>query len=89
LYWRFDFFINLFDVFSLEIGEFEPIIGEWVETVFNGQYKVISTYQFQPFGTSEVEKVSNLKVKSYGFINDGLFFGLQPVLDCDVREIKF
>lgn len=88
LYWRFDFFINLFELFSLEMSDFEPIVGEWVEEVFSGRYKVNETYQFQPFGISEVERVTNLKVKSYGFINDGLFFGLQPVLNCEVKEIK-
>jgi hypothetical protein len=88
LYWRFDFFTEFFTLFSLEVSEFESVIGEWAESIFNGHYKVNETYQFPPFGTSEVKRVSNLKVKSYGFINSDLHFGMQPVLNVNIKEIK-
>ena len=88
LYWRFDFFTEFFTLFSLEVSEFESVIGEWVETIFNGHHKVNETYQFPPFGTSEVKRVSDLEVKSYGLINSDLYFGMRPVLNVNIKEIK-
>lgn len=35
LYWRHSFFVNFFELFSMESEEFELFIGEWVEQVLN------------------------------------------------------
>jgi hypothetical protein len=35
LWWRYDFFDILFQAFSLEEFDYEPIIAEWVEQVLN------------------------------------------------------
>ena len=35
LYWRVDFFFDFFNLFSMTKNQFEPIIIEWVEEVFN------------------------------------------------------
>ena len=36
LYWRWGFFFNFFQLFSMERDEYEPLITEWVESVLNG-----------------------------------------------------
>ena len=41
LYWGYPFFINFFNVFSIEINEIELIMSEWVEEVLN--CKVVTT----------------------------------------------
>ena len=33
LWWRYDFFMNFFALFSMKPGEFQPIISSWVEDV--------------------------------------------------------
>ena len=35
LNWRYDFFKNFFNMFSLEKNEYEPILAEWVEEILN------------------------------------------------------
>ena len=60
LWWRYTFFTNFFNLFSMEYKEFEPIISEWVEEVLNS--KVFETgklfYDYAP----EVEEILNSKV---------------------------
>ena len=41
LYWRYGFFPNFFEMFSLECEDFEPILASWVEEVLN--HKVSTT----------------------------------------------
>ena len=36
LYWRWHFFVEFFELFSLERPEYEPLIKEWVEGVLKG-----------------------------------------------------
>ena len=36
LYWRWQFFVEFFELFSLERPEYEPLIKEWVEGVLKG-----------------------------------------------------
>jgi hypothetical protein len=60
LYWRYDFFINYFSLFSLERSEFEPIMSEWVEEVLN--CKVDVTHLNNCFFQNWVEEVLNHKV---------------------------
>ena len=35
LWWRFDFFINFFVLFSLKPYDYEKVMGEWVEEILN------------------------------------------------------
>ena len=42
LYWRWQFFVEFFELFSLERPEYEPLIKEWVEGVLKGG--VTTTY---------------------------------------------
>ena len=60
LWWRYSFFSDFFQLFSMEPDEFEPFISEWVEEVLN--YKVTTP----GFSTSNyvlmVGEVLNYKV---------------------------
>lgn len=42
LWWRYQFFTEFFQFFSIEQSEFEPIIAEWVEDLL--KRKVVSTW---------------------------------------------
>ena len=60
LYWRYGFFPNFFEMFSLECEDFEPILASWVEEVLN--HKVDTTLSGALTSTSKVEEVLNHKV---------------------------
>ena len=62
LWWRGEFFINFFKLFSMERSEYEPLIVEWVEEVLNR--KLYSTIRFDDTQVPEVEEVLNRKVNS-------------------------
>ena len=40
LYWRYGFFPNFFEMFSLEREDFEPILASWVEEVLNSKVSI-------------------------------------------------
>jgi hypothetical protein len=62
LWWRYFFFTNFFNLFSMEYKEFEPIIIEWVEEVLNS--KVCATLDEDICCCLQVEKVLNSKVST-------------------------
>ena len=62
LYWRYGFFPNFFNIFSMERDQFEPIISEWVEEVLN--HKVSSTPPLDISMIAKVEEVLNHKVST-------------------------
>ena len=35
LWWRYDFFVNFFVIFSLELDDCKKVMGDWVEDVLN------------------------------------------------------
>jgi len=43
LWWRYSFFVDFFQFFSLDIYEFEPLIREWTEWVLNRRISKIAT----------------------------------------------
>lgn len=43
LWWRYSFFVDFFQFFSLNIYEFEPLIREWTEWVLNRRISKIAT----------------------------------------------
>jgi hypothetical protein len=81
LYWRYDFFINYFSLFSLERSEFEPIMSEWVEEVLN--CKVNTTDSSSWFKNIWVEQVLNCKVDS---IIGSRPWWVQDVLNCKINK---
>jgi hypothetical protein len=60
LFWRYAFFNNFFDLFSMKETEFEPIISDWVEEVLNR--KVTTTQAMVGWQSLPVEEVLNRKV---------------------------
>lgn len=62
LWWRWQFFSNFFQFFSMKQSEYEPIIVEWVEEVLNR--KVVSSPLRVSSAEAAVEDVLNRKVVS-------------------------
>jgi len=60
LLWRFGFFEQFFQAFSLELDDYVSIIGDWVEDVLN--HKVTTSKFSGDFVSVEVEDVLNRKV---------------------------
>lgn len=60
LWYRYDFFISFFVLFSLEWYEYDKVMGEWVEEVLNCRVTTISSlFNLYP---NPVEEVINCKV---------------------------
>ena len=55
LYWRWQFFVEFFELFSLERPQYEPLIKEWVEGVLKGG--VTTTYKVGSYLGTKVEGV--------------------------------
>ena len=47
LYWRWQFFVEFFELFSLERPEYEPLIKEWVEGVLKGGVTTTYTHSYK------------------------------------------
>lgn len=62
LWWRYNFFLNFFVLFSLEPHEYEKVMGEWVEEVINCKVNTTSFWFF--LGINSVEEVLNCKVNT-------------------------
>ena len=62
LWWRYNFFLNFFVLFSLEPHEYEKVMGEWVEEVIN--CKVNTTDNGIRNMIIKVEEVLNCKVNT-------------------------
>jgi hypothetical protein len=77
LYWRYGFFPNFFEMFSLEREDFEPILASWVEEVLNS--KVSTNPIACTWGEQKVEEVLNHRVSST------VFFTPEP--DMPVEEV--
>ena len=60
LYWRYQFFGEFFNLFSMEIDDYEQVIVDWVEEVLN--CKVVTPGSFNKTITVVVEEVLNCKV---------------------------
>ena len=60
LWWRYDFFISFFVLFSLEWYEYDKVMGEWVEEVLN--CRVTTTSSLFNLYSNPVEEVINCKV---------------------------
>jgi hypothetical protein len=62
LWWRYEFFIDFFILFSLKTDEFQPLLSEWVEGVLNCR---VSATLFGRLGIfSAVEGVLNCRVSA-------------------------
>jgi len=87
LWWRYDFFINFFSLFSMDRSEFEPIISEWVEEVLNR--KVVSTQVARFQLRHEVEEVLNRKVETTKSSTTGESMWVEEVLNRKINKIFY
>ena len=86
LWWRYDFFNTFFELFSLTYKQFQPILGEWVEDVFN--CKVLTT-SFSALSFFErVEEVLNCKVLTTESLSLPLRLRMEEILNCKVLTTK-
>jgi hypothetical protein len=65
LWWRWDFFEQFFQAFSLELDDYEPLIKEWVEQVL--KRKVTTSVMTNQEYSSRVELVLKRKVTTSTF----------------------
>jgi len=79
LWWRYNFFLNFFVLFSLEPHEYEKVMGEWVEEVLN--CKVNTTCRNWRPPITGVEEVLNCKVITTNSFQAGLVFEAEEVLN--------
>ena len=79
LWWRYNFFLNFFVLFSLEPHEYEKVMGEWVEEVLN--CKVNTTTKYHGQQEQQVEEVLNCKVITTNSFQAGLVFEAEEVLN--------
>jgi hypothetical protein len=61
LWWKYQFFTNFFQLFSLEKSEFEPIIKEWVEEFLDRKVVVTNPSSFSFDDELVRDLKSNLK----------------------------
>jgi len=61
LWWRYNFFLNFFVLFSLEPHEYEKVMGEWVEEVLNCKVNTTSNSMAQP--SKLIDDILNHKVE--------------------------
>jgi hypothetical protein len=82
LWWRYSFFVDFFELFSLDINDFEPIIGEWVENILN--CKVSKANLFESVSSFSLDGILNCKVLT---VHGGVSvqpYNVGEVLNCKV-----
>ena len=82
LWWRYDFFINFFVLFSLGPDDYEKVMGEWVEEVLN--CKVDTTLPPLLIPKMKVEEVLNCKVTTTHTSSNWEPQLVEEVLNCKV-----
>ena len=82
LWWRYDFFNPFFELFSLTYKQFQPILGEWVEEVFN--CKVLITKFHFLSKRLKVEEILNCKVLKSSLSTSSKTKWVEDVLNCKV-----
>jgi len=79
LSWRYDFFEQFFQAFSLELDDYVSIIGDWVEDVLN--HKVTTSRSYHGMPGWWVEDVLNHKVTTSKFSGDFVSVEVEDVLN--------
>lgn len=73
LWWRYDFFVSFFKVFSMDNGKFTPIIANWVANILSGDFEV-SKPDRELIGEDEViNNILNNNGVTLIPANDGIF----------------
>ena len=87
LWWRWNFFENFFQLFSLQQEDYEPIISSWVEDVLN--CRVETTLGWPLFHPSWVEDVLNCRVETTKGIALLMYTEVEDVLNYRVETTKY
>lgn len=86
LYWRFGFFSEFFQPFSMESPVYVKIISDWVEEVLN--HKVSTTLIDEFYNDGMVEEVLNHKVSTTARVSPSNKTKVEEVLNHKVKKIK-
>lgn len=84
LWWRYDFFVDFFVIFSLELDDCKKVMGDWVEEVLN--CKVNTTHSWHHHNSGMVEDVLNCKVNTTSSDFVPLQKMVEEVLNCKVIQ---
>ena len=82
LWWRYDFFADYFNLFSMEEKTFVPILSEWVENILNHKVNEIDRHFF--FRGHIVEEMLNCNVETTSSSSTP-FFRVEEILNCKVE----
>ncbi len=91
LWWRYEFFKNFFVLFSLEREDYEPLITEWVKSIFKSE--IVSSYrgvQNHPYSVESILKNegTQLDIQMEG-TDDRKILSLRPgVRECRMKIKK-
>ncbi len=83
LWWRYDFFVNFFVIFSLELDDCKKVMGDWVEEVLNCKVNTTHFPFLQP--PFQVEEVLNCKVNTTKTSEYSPTEKVEEVLNCKVN----
>jgi len=83
LWWRWAYFTDFFQLFSLESDQFQLVLSEWVEDVLN--CKVITTNLAGDVVVGKVEEVLNCKVITPILTSASRISTVEGVLNCKVK----
>lgn len=78
LWWRYEFFTDFFTLFCLEVNEFQPLLSEWVEGIFDSNVNMTPRSGHRLHSTVE------------GILNHGYRKGsrkVDEVLNSEINEI--
>ena len=84
LWWRYDFFMSFFSVFSLSHDEFPPILSQWVSDVLNGNVLTSESKGGLHFDETKVDNVLDGKKFRPDLLNMYPTVDIDKVLDCKV-----
>lgn len=76
LWWRYEYFTDFFIIFCLEVNEFQPLLSEWVEGIFDSNVNMTPRSGHRLHSTVE------------GILNHGYRKGSRKVDEVLNREIK-
>ena len=87
LYWRWQFFSEFFNLFTMERDEFEPLISEWLESVLN--CGVTTTIKIFYSNSPKLESVLNCGVTTTFSTDLSTNIWLESALNCGVTTTVF
>lgn len=84
LWWRYEFFIDFFPFFCLEVNEFQPLLSEWVEGILNRGVSATQSHKWHKW--AEVEDILNCGVSSTHSLVMTAEDQVEDILNCGYRK---